>query len=79
MSKSRENRTAAQTRAKRNNLYEQYIRHMPQVPIDAPLERSRVYHTVIQHDAWCRFYETENIADCNCNPIVTRHIEPERS
>jgi hypothetical protein len=72
-------RRAAAVRAKHDKFYEQYIRHMPQVSIDVPLERGRVYHTVIQHDDWCRFYETENLADCNCNPILSRHVEPERS
>jgi hypothetical protein len=30
-----------------NNFYEQYVRHLPQVPFDAALERGRVYHTVM--------------------------------
>jgi len=78
MESNRHARCAAAVRAKHNSFYE-YIRHLPQVPVDAPLERGRVYHTVIQHDDWCRFYETENFADCNCNPIISRHVEPERS
>jgi hypothetical protein len=72
-------RTIAARRTKHSNFYERYIRHMPQVPVDAPLERGRVYHTVFQHNDWCRFYETENLADCNCNPIMSRHVESERS
>jgi hypothetical protein len=52
-------------RAKHNNLYEQYIRHLPKVPGDAPAEPGRVYHLVIHHDERCRFYENENILECN--------------
>jgi len=58
------------------NFYEQYVQHLPQIPLDAPLERGRVYHTVMQHDDWCAFYDGK---ECNCNPIITRHIEPKRS
>ena len=76
---NRHARRAAEARARLNDFYTKCIRHMPEVPVDAPLQRDRVYHTVIQHDDWCRFYQTENLADCNCNPIISRHIEPERS
>jgi hypothetical protein len=30
------------------------------------------------HDDWCLFYSSNNIADCDCN-IVTRYVEPRRS
>ena len=76
---NRHTRRAAAARARHSGFYQSYVRHMPEVPVDAPLERGHVYHTVIQHDDWCRFYQTENIADCNCKPIISRHIEPERS
>jgi hypothetical protein len=35
----------------------------------------------MQHDDWCAIYDKPNgsAADCNCNPIVSRHIEPKRS
>ena len=56
-----------------------YVQHLPQVPIDAPTEPGRVYHVVVAHDAWCKIYDTNNPADCNCTPIVTRHVEPVRS
>jgi hypothetical protein len=59
-----------------NTLYQDYIKHLPAVPLDTPLERGKLYHTVMQHDDWCAFYSG---AACNCNPIITRHIEPERS
>jgi hypothetical protein len=76
---NRHARRAAAARARHDNFYQQHIRHLPEVPVDAPLERGRVYHTVFHHDDWCKFYETENMADCNCSPVVSRHIEPKRS
>lgn len=57
-----------------NAFYNNYIQHLPQVPVDAPLERGRVYHAVMHHDAWCGIYKGKA---CNCNPIITRHVEPE--
>ena len=62
-----------------NTFYRGYVKHLPTVPLDTPLERGKVHHLAIQHDDWCRFYQTQNIADCNCKPIISRHIEPERS
>jgi len=59
-----------------NKFYQDYIKHLPIVPIDAPLERGHVYHTVIEHDDWCACYSG---AECNCKFTVSRHIEPERS
>lgn len=66
---------AARNRKKHDRFYQTYIQHLPQIPIDAPYERGRVYHMCFHHDDWCRFYETENLADCNCNPFVTRYVE----
>ena len=60
-------------RENENKLFEDYISKLPQVPLDAPLERGRLYHTVVQHDDWCGIY---NDAACNCSPIVSRYIEP---
>ena len=59
-----------------NRFYTEHIRHLPQVPLDVPYERGRVYHTVMAHDDWCEIYKGN---ECNCDPIVTRHIEPKRS
>jgi hypothetical protein len=82
-SPNRHSRRAAKARAHRNtqrhsSFYESYIKYLPLVPLDAPLEPGRVYHLALFHDEWCKFYETENIADCNCNPAMQRHIEPVR-
>jgi hypothetical protein len=57
-------------------FYQKYVRHLPRIPLNAPLERGRVYHIAIHHDAWCAFYKGEA---CNCKPFITRHIEPRRS
>ena len=81
---NRHERRAAAARRQRNQeghntFYQRYVQHLPQVPLDAPLERGRVYHEAHHHDDWCRIYDTGNPADCNCNPAVTRHVEPRRS
>lgn len=59
-----------------NKFYDGYIRHLPSVPLEAPLERGRVYHMVVFHDDWCAFYGG---GGCNCDPIITKHVEPRRS
>jgi hypothetical protein len=45
------------------------------VPLDAPLERRRVYHVAVQHDRWCTFYSG---GLSNCAPIINRFVEPVR-
>jgi hypothetical protein len=69
-------RAAAATgrRANTSTYYQDYVRHLPQVPVDAPLERGRVDHLSFLHDDWCRWP-----ADCNCDVEVVRHVEPRRS
>ena len=59
-----------------NKFYNDYVRHLPQVPLDAPIERGRIHHLVVHHDEWCAVYDGK---DCNCDPNVSRHVEPERS
>ena len=78
---NRQERRRQNAKARHNKFYENYIRQLPQVPTDAPLETGRVYHTVFQHDDWCAIYDKPNggVLDCNCNPIITRHLEPKRS
>ena len=84
---NRHSRRAAAAKARKRNrilqhyntLYNEYIRHLPSVPVDTPFEPGEVHHLVIHHDDWCRFYDTENMNDCNCNPILSRHVEPQRS
>ena len=64
---------------KHEAYYATYVKHLPRMAIDAPLEPGRIHHIVCSHDDWCRFYDTNNLADCNCNAVITRHIEPVRS
>jgi hypothetical protein len=73
---NRHQRRRARRIAHHNKFYRNYVRHLPRLPIDAPLERGRVYHMVFHHDEWCAFYSG---APCNCNPIISRHAEPVRS
>jgi hypothetical protein len=73
---NRHQRRRAARMARHNQLYETYVRHLPRVPLDAPLERGRVYHMVYFHDEQCAFYSGKS---CNCQPTVSRHAEPERS
>ena len=59
-----------------SKFFNEYVSKLPRVPLDAPLERGRVYHTVMQYDDWCSIYDGK---ECNCNPVVSRYIEPKRS
>jgi hypothetical protein len=81
---NRHERRAAAARRRRNIekrsfLYQEYIRHLPEVPLDAPMERGRVHYISFFHDDWCRMYDTDNPDDCNCNPDIRRHDDPVRS
>lgn len=71
-----ERRRREAMKAKQNRFYDNYVRHLPQVPLDAALEPGRVYHAVMAHDDDCRIYSSQ---PCSCNPVVTRHLEPNRS
>ena len=33
--------------ARENRFYRDYVRHLPRIPINAPYERGRLYHTVL--------------------------------
>jgi hypothetical protein len=73
---NRHDRRAARKK-QQDDFYTNYVRHLPTVEIDAPLERGKVYHTVCCHDDWCTIYDDGGI--CNCNVVVTRHVEPRRA
>jgi hypothetical protein len=45
---NRQARRAAAARARQNDLYNQYIQYLPKVPLDPPLERGRISHTVVE-------------------------------
>jgi hypothetical protein len=77
--KQRRAAAAMGRRANTSTYYQDYVRHLPQVPVDAPLERGRVHHLSFLHDDWCRFFVTGRPADCNCDVEVVRHVEPRRS
>jgi hypothetical protein len=79
---NRHARRAAAARARRKfhtDLYHHYIKHLLSVPIDAQIASGRVHHLSFHHDSWCRFYSSGDLDHCNSNPIITRHVEPERS
>jgi hypothetical protein len=65
-------------KAKHNNFVEDYVRHLPQVPVDEPIECGGVYHLVYRHDDWCGIYSKPSgtLADCTCKPVVTKHKAP---
>jgi hypothetical protein len=56
-------------------FYHEYIKHLPRVSLDE-IEPGRIYRRVYQHDDWCARYSG---GLCNCNVIITRHVEPKRS
>jgi hypothetical protein len=74
-------RQAAVERRRHNRVYNDYIRHLPEVPLDVPLERGRVYHLVFSHDPHCKIYDqpTASLVNCTCLPVMSRHVEPRRT
>jgi hypothetical protein len=67
---------ARRNRAKHDAFYRDYVHHLPRVPVDAPPERGSVHYLCFHHDAWCRFYDTENAAYGGSKP--DRHREGNR-
>jgi hypothetical protein len=45
-------------------------------PGDTPLLPGRVVHMVVRHDDWCRTLNGGTGADCNCQPLVSHHLQP---
>ena len=44
--------------------------------LDAARLKGRVVHAVYQHDNWCRTLNGGKASDCNCDPIVSYHLQP---
>jgi hypothetical protein len=78
---NRHERRRVASRARHNKLVEDYVQHLPAAPLNAPLERGRVYDMVCYHDDWCGIYDKPfgTLTDCNCSPTFARHVEPERA
>jgi hypothetical protein len=57
----------------REGELQNYIHHLPEVPVDAPMERGKVYHYVFHHDPWCTVYDGGG--ECNCNVEITKHAD----
>ncbi len=49
-----------------------------QWPVLPPGEfpKGRVSHMMVRHDDWCKTLQTGNGEDCNCEPLVTTHLQP---
>ena len=77
---NRHERRRAKAMARANKFYTDYVAHLPTVPLDAPFEPG-VSHIAVHHDEWCSIYDKPDgtMADCNCCPTITRHVEPKRS
>jgi hypothetical protein len=60
-------------------IYQNYVRHLPTVPLFAPAEQGHVYHLALLHAKRCALWQTGNLIDCDCEPKVRRHVEPTRS
>ena len=41
-------------------------------------ERYPSRRCIFTDDDWCRFYDTDNTSDCNCNVAFARYVEPVR-
>ena len=74
---NRHARRAAVARARKHaaELYSAYIRHLPRVPLDAPLA-PYVNYIVRGHQPRCEWFTG---GPCSCAPRLRRHVEPVRS
>ncbi len=52
-----------------------YLKQLPEVPIDEPMDPDRVYHHAYLHDDWCQYRQGR----CNCDVVTKRFVEPVRS
>jgi hypothetical protein len=68
---NRHERRAAE--AKERKSLKRTILNWPMVP-PGEFPPGRVSHMLVQHDSWCRMLNGGT--DCNCNPIVSRHLQP---
>jgi hypothetical protein len=62
-----------------NAVYHRYVRHLPQIALDAPAESGRTYHLAVLHKKRCGYFRHHNLDDCDCRPVLRRHVEPIRS
>jgi hypothetical protein len=62
-----------------NVFYHRYVKHLPEIPFDAPPEHGRTYHVVELHQKRCGFLRRWNPDECDCEPTLRRHVEPKRS
>jgi hypothetical protein len=67
------------SKAERTTFWRSYLRHLPRVPLDAPLPPGTVTHLALLHDRWCRSWTTGIFADCNCELELAKYVEPTRS
>jgi hypothetical protein len=64
--------------ARHHKIYHRYLKHLPEIPLDAPSEPGRIYHLVQLHRRWCGYFKRYRSADCDCWPIYRRFVEPSR-
>ena len=82
MNRARRRRAAAldrkveRVKSRHNELYEQYIKYLPEIAPDEPFRAGEIYHICIHHDPHCAFYRRARLEDCDCCPEITRHIVP---
>jgi hypothetical protein len=73
---NRHERRRAEAKTRHNKFVADYVRHLPEVSPDTPLEPGRVFHAVFYHDDWCKIYDGDG---CNCRPDFRLFAEPKRT
>lgn len=78
---NRHERRRSAVMQKQNKFVNEYVHHLPEVPVDAPVEPGRIYHVAYYHEEWCKIYDAGSygLMSCNCEPDVRRFVEPKRS
>jgi hypothetical protein len=72
-------RAAASHNRRMRNAWLNHCRRFPRVDVDAPELPGRKYNFCYHHREGCaafRGVQFVNEQDCDCDPVVTKHLEP---
>jgi hypothetical protein len=69
---------AKKRKAPQNEALLKEIMSFPMIPEgESGMIPGRLTHIVMRHDDWCpALNEGGTTADCICNPVITRHLQP---
>ena len=57
----------------------QWAKSLPEIPMEDAFAQGVVTHMCYSHDAHCKTLKTGNGFDCNCEPDISFHRQPQGS